>query len=63
MRWRKMDDWIFWFLGVFCPDHLHEEIEGDLIQKYNRDVKTLGSDWQREDCFGIRYGFLEAGSY
>jgi putative ABC transport system permease protein len=30
------------FLNWFCPAHLHEEIEGDLIQKFNRDVKTVG---------------------
>jgi putative ABC transport system permease protein len=29
-------------LRWFCPDHLYEEIEGDLIQKFNRDVKTFG---------------------
>ena len=33
---------IFRFLQWFCPDHLYEEIEGDLIQKFNRDVKTFG---------------------
>jgi putative ABC transport system permease protein len=43
MRWRKVDDWIFWFLRAFCPDHLYEEIEGDLIQRYNRDVVTRGA--------------------
>lgn len=29
-------------LRLFCPDHLYEEIEGDLIQKFNRDVKNFG---------------------
>ena len=29
-------------LRWFCPDHLYEETEGDLIQKFNRDVKTFG---------------------
>jgi len=29
-------------LKWFCPDHLYEEIEGDLIQKFNRDLKQLG---------------------
>jgi putative ABC transport system permease protein len=27
-------------LKWFCPTHLYEEIEGDLIQKFNRDLKT-----------------------
>src|SRR6478609_4641387 len=31
------------FLSWFCPDHLYEEIEGDLIQKFNRDVKAFGA--------------------
>ncbi len=29
-------------LKWFCPAHLYEEIEGDLIQKFNRDVKVIG---------------------
>ncbi len=29
-------------LSWFCPDHLDEEIEGDLLQKFNRDVKMVG---------------------
>jgi putative ABC transport system permease protein len=34
--------WMLRFLKWFCPDHLYEEIEGDLTQKFNRDVKTFG---------------------
>jgi len=34
--------WIFRLLEVFCPDHLLEEIEGDLQQKYHRDERTFG---------------------
>ena len=30
------------FLSWFCPDHLYEEIEGDLIQKFEKDVKLFG---------------------
>ena len=29
-------------LKCFCPDHLYEEIEGDLIQKLERDIKEFG---------------------
>ncbi|MCW5910494.1 MAG: ABC transporter permease [Cyclobacteriaceae bacterium] len=29
-------------LKWFCPDHLYEEIEGDLIQKFHRDVQAYG---------------------
>jgi putative ABC transport system permease protein len=32
----------FRILKGFCPDHLYEEIEGDLIQKFERDVKLFG---------------------
>jgi putative ABC transport system permease protein len=32
----------FRILRWFCPPHLYEEIEGDLIQKFNRDVKVIG---------------------
>jgi putative ABC transport system permease protein len=33
---------IFKLLRWFCPDHLYEEIEGDLIQKFERDIKQFG---------------------
>jgi putative ABC transport system permease protein len=29
-------------LRSFCPTHLYEEIEGDLIQKFEKDVRLLG---------------------
>ncbi len=34
--------WTLKFLSWFCPDHLYEEIVGDLVQKFNRDVKAIG---------------------
>src|SRR3989337_1158789 len=34
--------WMVMFLKAICPEHLHEEIEGDLLQKFNRDVKKVG---------------------
>lgn len=34
--------WALKFLKLFCPEDLYEEIEGDLIQKFNRDIKTIG---------------------
>src|SRR5688500_8882737 len=30
----------FRFLRWFCPGHLLEEIEGDLMQKFNRDINA-----------------------
>lgn len=32
----------FRILKGFCPNHLYEEIEGDLSQKFERDVKLFG---------------------
>jgi putative ABC transport system permease protein len=32
----------FRLLSWFCPDHLYEEIEGDLIQRFNKDVEAIG---------------------
>ena len=30
------------FLRAICPAHLYEEIEGDLMQKFDRDIKAFG---------------------
>ena len=30
------------FLRWFCPSHILEEIEGDLLQKFERDIKSFG---------------------
>src|SRR6267154_6420857 len=30
------------FLKWFCPEHLFEEIEGDLMQKFELDARTFG---------------------
>jgi putative ABC transport system permease protein len=34
--------WVSSFLKRICPEDLYEEIEGDLIQNFNRDVKQIG---------------------
>jgi putative ABC transport system permease protein len=34
--------WALRFLRSICPDHLAEEIEGDLIQRFESDVRRLG---------------------
>ncbi|MFN7261205.1 MAG: permease prefix domain 2-containing transporter, partial [Cyclobacteriaceae bacterium] len=31
-------------LKWFCPPHLYEEIEGDLIQKFNREARAFGDN-------------------
>lgn len=33
--------WILKFLRLFCPQHLQEEIEGDLLQHYQRDLRKF----------------------
>jgi putative ABC transport system permease protein len=33
---------VFKLLRSFCPDHLYEAIEGDLLQKFEKDVKQFG---------------------
>ena len=40
-------DIVFRLLSWFCPTHLYEEIEGDLIQKFERDVKLFGEGKRR----------------
>jgi putative ABC transport system permease protein len=42
MNEAKPSRWPFRILRSFCPDHLVEEIEGDLIQRFNRDVSVHG---------------------
>lgn len=37
-----VNSFAFRFLKRFCPVHLYEEIEGDLIQKFHSDEKMLG---------------------
>src|SRR5690606_33578339 len=32
----------------FCPQHLREEIEGDLLQRYERDLKKYGEKRARK---------------
>jgi putative ABC transport system permease protein len=34
--------WAQRFLRLICPENLYEEIEGDLIQRFNRDVDRIG---------------------
>lgn len=38
----SLPKWPIRFLRTFCPSHLIEEIEGDLIQKFGKDAATFG---------------------
>jgi hypothetical protein len=44
-------------LRSFCPPHLLEEIEGDLLQKFERDVKTFGEK-KAKRLLPIEKGFI-----
>ncbi len=41
---------IFRLLQVFCPPHLLEEIEGDLLQKFERDLNP-SDRFERSDGY------------
>lgn len=38
----SLPKWAERFLRAICPDELYEEIEGDLIQRFNWNIKTSG---------------------
>jgi putative ABC transport system permease protein len=48
-------------LRWFCPDHLLEEIEGDLIQKFVRDVKEFGESSARRRYVWSAIRFFRPG--
>ncbi len=39
---KSLPAWAERFLRAICPEDLYEQIEGDLIEIYNHDVKTAG---------------------
>jgi len=39
---KSLPTWAERFLLAICPEELHEQIEGDLIEIYNYEVKTAG---------------------
>ena len=53
--------WIFRFLSWFCPDQLYEEIEGDLIQRFNRDVITCGARGAKQKLILSAIQFFRPG--
>jgi putative ABC transport system permease protein len=48
-------------LRFFCPSHLYEEIEGDLIQKLYRDEKTFGERKAKRRLFWNVIRFFRLG--
>ncbi len=48
-------------LSWFCPDYLYEEIEGDLIQKFNKDVRKKGRNYARRRLMWNAIRFFRPG--
>jgi putative ABC transport system permease protein len=42
MNDKNAPGWVFRILSWFCPMHLYEEIEGDLLQRFAKDMATKG---------------------
>jgi putative ABC transport system permease protein len=49
------------FLRWFCPEHLYEEIEGDLIQRFNRDLRSSSSGKAKRKLFWNTLKFFRPG--
>ena len=56
-----MKDIALRFLSWFCPEHLYEEIEGDLIQKLNNDIVHFGKAKANRRLLWNVIGFLRPG--
>jgi putative ABC transport system permease protein len=50
--------WLNRFLSLFCPDGLIEEIEGDLMQRFNRDIGRNGEKIARKKLMWNTVRFL-----
>jgi len=61
MSKEKIPDWFLRFLRWFCPPQLLEEIEGDLLQKYERDCKMLGEGRASRKLFWRALRFFRPG--
>jgi len=49
------------FLSWFCPAQLYEEIEGDLIERFTRDVKAIGECKAKRKLIWNAVRFLRPG--
>src|SRR6187402_1736968 len=58
---RNLPAWPFKFLRWICPRHLNEEIEGDLIQKFNRDLETFGEKRAKRRLIWNAVRFFRSG--
>jgi putative ABC transport system permease protein len=46
---RHPPGWALQFLHLICPTHLSEEIEGDLLQEFERDIRRFGEKRARRE--------------
>ncbi|MEQ1586202.1 MAG: FtsX-like permease family protein [Cyclobacteriaceae bacterium] len=53
--------WIIRFLHLFCPAQLLEEIEGDLLQKFEKDVKAFGERKAKRKLLWSTIRFFRSG--
>jgi len=53
--------WPFRLLARFCPAQLYEEIEGDLLQKFERDTRIVGEKRAKRKLVWNALGFLRPG--
>src|SRR5687767_4204334 len=61
MRTSRAFRLIFSLLNWFCPNHLLEEIEGDLIQRFHRDAKKVGEAKAKMRLFWNTIRFFRPG--
>jgi putative ABC transport system permease protein len=55
--------WASSFLRRICPEDLYEEIEGDIIQNFNRDVKQLGQRRAKQRLIRNTLRFFRPGIF
>lgn len=58
---KRPPDYILRFLNWICPEHLLEEIEGDLIQRFSRDLKAFGEPKAKRRLMWSALRFLRPG--
>ncbi|HZY79303.1 MAG TPA: ABC transporter permease [Cyclobacteriaceae bacterium] len=53
--------WPLKILNLFCPSELVEEIEGDIVQRFHRDVATHGYSTARRKMIWNTFRFIRGG--
>lgn len=58
---KSLPPWIKMFLSTICPEELYEQIEGDLIELHEHNVKTVGERKAKLLLVISTFGFLRPG--